>query len=108
MGQITESKNEQGRRQTTYEGPGVRFTLHNSQGSSAKFGPCECCKKDVAATFYQTAIVRFTDDGEEGWTFHQAPKSLFGHVECLENARTKQVADFEARNKFPRITVHKT
>ncbi len=59
-----------------------QYTLVSTGGSSHKYGVCEVCKKHCAEVFYQIERVPYSG----GYT-KQGCTNLFGHQECLQNAR---------------------
>lgn len=69
----------------------IRYEIKSSGGSSVKYGPCEVCGKHASEVFHQWATVAFKDDDYKpprtAWTYHGAPRSLWGHEECLIKAR---------------------
>lgn len=73
----------------------LRYKLSSTGDSSAKYGKCECCGAHCSETHIISFQRHFSyhADGETfaGWTHYQAPKTLFGHIECLNN-RVKELS----------------
>ena len=60
-----------------------RYKIINSKSSSAKLGPCEVCGEYVSDVFHQIEEREFNPGM---WTRADC-NDLFGHEECLLNAR---------------------
>ncbi len=58
----------------------VRLT--NTQESSTKYGPCECCGKNVSEVWVKTGPKPYFN--HEGKKIMESVGSTFGHRECLE------------------------
>lgn len=69
-----------------------RYRITSLRASSAKYGDCEVCRKNVSEVHVQVEERRFeipASDryaGTKGWTQHQC-NSLFGHEQCLVSRR---------------------
>lgn len=61
----------------------LAYNMHKSHGGSERFGPCECCGKNVDATYHLVGErVYVKPDGKESLT-HHGGISKFGHYDCL-------------------------
>jgi hypothetical protein len=62
-----------------------QYKLSSTGGSSAKYGKCELCNKDVSEVFIQTKSKEF--DRPEGTKGLAQINQTFGHENCLINVR---------------------
>lgn len=62
--------------------PEYRYILYSTRASSAKYGPCEVCKKSVTIVCRQVEERRYPG----GWT-REGCHDLFGHEQCLQQVR---------------------
>lgn len=65
--------------------PEYRYILYSTRGSSAKYGPCEVCKKSATIVCRQVEERRYSG----GWT-REGCHDLFGHEKCLMAIRHKE------------------
>ena len=77
-----------------------RYHLTNTNGSSAKFGPCCICNQHASEVWLQVEEQRYEPDQDEiafvtsqgltpeFWTTYES-ESLVGHRECLEAQQRK-------------------
>lgn len=63
-----------------------RYTIRNLHRSSDRLGLCEICNQYTGEVFHMIEEKQFFADGRERWTHHEC-KDLFGHEQCLLNAR---------------------
>jgi hypothetical protein len=69
---------------TTY-----RYKMTKTKGGSARYGPCEVCKKKVVGNVYhQTEEKAATMDNKIHW-LHSG--SIFGHKSCCMKKRKNQL-----------------
>lgn len=72
------------------EQPGdFRWFLKSTEHSSTKYGPCEVCNKHCSEVYHQWCEVAYWSQTRQkiSFTYYRAPKGLFGHLECLMEAR---------------------
>jgi len=59
-----------------------RYKIKSWEASSAKYGPCQVCKKHCSEVFSQVEEKQYTN----GWT-HYGCWDYVGHETCLINKR---------------------
>ena len=69
--------------------PTYRFTVRSLGASSVRYGACEICGEHVSDVHVQTVLRRHSVDGEDRFTYHNAPGIQFGHRTCLLRARCR-------------------
>ena len=69
--------------------PKYHYTMISTKDSSAKYGPCEICKKHCSEVFHQIEEREIEAAEEPGKTVltHAGCWSYFGHENCLIGKR---------------------
>ena len=65
------------------------YRMARLNAGSAKYGPCECCGRDVDTTYYLVEGFTYSYRGRFEGVTHNDARNLFGHRECLQNATNR-------------------
>ena len=63
------------------------YRIKSTKFSSARYGPCEVCRKDASEVFYQVEQTTYQEDDGTIHPTYYGCKNLFGHESCLIGAR---------------------